>query len=86
MPALDLGLCWLNRKNRRTKSNRSFTYEEFNACQQRHQKKAAEGLAVRNEEVLRSIEDIIDLVRCVGSVRGSGASCVGSAVSRGCPG
>jgi hypothetical protein len=43
---------------------RSFTYEEFNACQQRHQKKAAEGLAVRNEEVLRSIEDIIQLVRC----------------------
>lgn len=44
-------------------SPRSFTYEEFNACQQRHQKKAAEGLAVRNEEVLRSIEDIIELVR-----------------------
>ncbi|KIZ06068.1 Dynein gamma chain, flagellar outer arm [Monoraphidium neglectum] len=44
-------------------ADRSFTYEEFNACQQRHQKKAAEGLAVRNEEVLRSIEDIIQLVR-----------------------
>lgn len=44
-------------------TRRSFTYEEFNACQQRHQKKAAEGLAVRNEEVLRCIEDIIELVR-----------------------
>lgn len=42
---------------------RSFTYEEFVTCQQRHQKKAADGLAVRNEEVARSIEDIIALVR-----------------------
>ena len=42
---------------------RSFTYEEFNACQQRHQKKAAEALAVRNEEVARSIDDVVVLVR-----------------------
>ena len=56
---------------------RSFTYEEFNACQQRHQKKAAEGLAVRNEEVLRSIEDIIELVRCgLGSRQACARMCV----------
>jgi hypothetical protein len=56
---------------------RSFTYEEFNACQTRHQKKVAEALAVRNEEVLRSIEDVIALIRWVGGGLGRGSVGVG---------
>jgi dynein heavy chain len=45
--------------------DRSFAYDEFVAAQQRHQKRAAEALAVLNEEVARSVEDAIELVRCV---------------------
>lgn len=44
-------------------ADRSFTFEEFNAAQQRHQRRAAERLAVRNEEVARSVEDVIALAR-----------------------
>ncbi|MEW5318622.1 MAG: hypothetical protein WDW38_009830 [Sanguina aurantia] len=44
-------------------ADRSFTYEEFISSQARFQHKQAEGLAVRNEEVRRSIEDLLSLVR-----------------------
>ncbi|GFR42148.1 hypothetical protein Agub_g3000 [Astrephomene gubernaculifera] len=44
-------------------SDRSFTYDEFVTTQQRFQKKQAEQLGIRNEEVRRAIEDLLALVR-----------------------
>lgn len=44
-------------------ADRSFTYDEFTAAQQRHQARAAAALAVRNEEVARAVDDAVALVR-----------------------
>ncbi|PNH08753.1 Dynein gamma chain, flagellar outer arm [Tetrabaena socialis] len=44
-------------------ADRSFTYEEFVTTQARFQKKQAEQLGIRNEEVRRAIEDLLTLVR-----------------------
>lgn len=44
-------------------SHRSFTYDEFVSTQARFQKRQAEVLAVRNEEVRRSIEDLVALAQ-----------------------
>lgn len=44
-------------------ADRSFTYEEFISTQIKFNKKQSETLAIRNEEVRRSIDDLMHLVR-----------------------
>eukprot|EP00798_Chlamydomonas_sp_ICE-L_P031303 gene31303-6451_t len=44
-------------------ADRSFSYEEFCSAQAKFQKKQGEHLAIRNEEVRRSVEDLIQLVK-----------------------
>lgn len=44
-------------------ADRSFTYEDFISTQSRFQKKQTEQLMIRNEEVRRSIEDLMHLVK-----------------------
>jgi hypothetical protein len=44
-------------------ADRSFTYEEFVATQGKFQKRQAETLAIKNEEIRRSIEDLVALVK-----------------------
>jgi hypothetical protein len=42
--------------------HRSFTYEEFISVQHKFQKRQAEIMSVKNEEVARSIDELIQLV------------------------
>ena len=44
-------------------SDQSFTYEKFVTTQAVFQRKQAEQLSIRNEEVKRSIDDLLQLVR-----------------------
>lgn len=44
-------------------ARRSFTYEEFISAQAKVQRRVADELAVRNEELAAAIEDVVQLVQ-----------------------
>ena len=44
-------------------ADRSFTFEEFVSTQSKFQKRQAETLSIKNEEIRRSIEELVTLVK-----------------------